>query len=290
MAIELNTPGPRALPGAAAILATWQRDGAPIHLHPGDLGWFWRHGPEATAAAVRTWTRGTTLLALGLLDGPGLIRLAIAPSAEDDDELARAIAADLADPAGRVLPPGDRVVESRTGARLRTLLRAGGWELDEPWASLRRDLTDPVPEPDLRVEATDTARAPTRVEVHRAAFADSSFTLERWHAMAAGPLYAMARCLVGHDRAGTPVAAATVWSAGPGRPGVLEPVGVHSGHRGRGHGTAITLAAAAALRDLGSSSAIVATPSANTAAVATYTAAGFDRLPDSRDLRLRPGR
>jgi ribosomal protein S18 acetylase RimI-like enzyme len=101
--------------------------------------------------------------------------------------------------------------------------------------------------------------------------------------MAAGVPYAGARCLAAYDERGDAVAAATVWSAGPGRPGLLEPMGVHPDHRGHGYGTAITLAAASALRDLGASSAIVCTPSANTAAVATYRSAGFEALPEVRD-------
>ena len=103
--------------------------------------------------------------------------------------------------------------------------------------------------------------------------------------MAAGSPYADARCLLGYDDGGVPVAAATVWSAGPGRPGLLEPVGVHPDHRGHRYGTAISVAAAAALRELGSSSATVCTPSSNVGAVATYRSAGFDELPVVRDLR-----
>jgi ribosomal protein S18 acetylase RimI-like enzyme len=103
--------------------------------------------------------------------------------------------------------------------------------------------------------------------------------------MAAGLPYADARCLVAYDDQGNAVAAATVWSAGCGRPGLLEPVGVHREHRGHGYGTAITLAAAAALRSLESSSAIVCTESSNTAAVATYGSAGFEQLADVRDIR-----
>ena len=41
-------------------------------------------------------------------------------------------------------------------------------------------------------------------------------------------------------------------------------------------------AAAAALRDLGSSSALVCTPAFNVGAVATYRAAGFQPLPETR--------
>lgn len=95
----------------------------------------------------------------------------------------------------------------------------------------------------MRVEAVGPERAHERAAVQRAAFGGSTFTDERWHAMAAGPLYPDARCLVAYDDAGAAVAAVTVWSAGPGRPGLIEPMGVHPEHRGRGYGTAITVTA-----------------------------------------------
>ncbi len=85
------------------------------------------------------------------------------------------------------------------------------------------------------------------------------------------------------------MAEVTVWSAGNGRPGLLEPMGVHAEHRGRGYGRQISLAAAAALRRLGSSSAMVCTPSANVGAVATYQAAGFRPGPERRYRTLTPG-
>jgi hypothetical protein len=75
----------------------------------------------------------------------------------------------------------------------------------------------------------------------------------------------------------------TVWSAGPGKSGLLEPMGVHRDHRGHGSGKAITVAAAAALQKLGSSSAIVCTSSFNAGAVATCKSAGFQQLPEIRD-------
>lgn len=136
----------------------------------------------------------------------------------------------------------------------------------------------------MRIEVVGPERAGVRAAVQRGAFDRSTFTEERWHAMAAGVPYTDARCLVAHDDRETAVAAATVWSAGPGRPGLLEPLGVHREHRGRDYGTAIAVAAATALRDLGSSIAVVCTQSSNIAALATYRSAGFDRLPELRDL------
>ncbi|CAM5265265.1 hypothetical protein STANM309S_00019 [Streptomyces tanashiensis] len=71
--------------------------------------------------------------------------------------------------------------------------------------------------------------------------------------------------------------------AGPGRPGLLEPMGVHPDHRRRGHGRAISVAAAVALRGPAASSALVCTPSSDVGAVATYESAGFRRRPEVRD-------
>ncbi|WP_367038669.1 GNAT family N-acetyltransferase [Streptomyces sp. Je 1-332] len=283
MAIVLSEPGVDELSEAVAVLREWQYEGAPMQLHPGDLGWFWRSGTEATAAAVRTWSRGGRILAVGLLDGPGLLRLTIAQEAQWDEELARQLVEDVTDPERGVLPAGKANIEAPMDALMQELLFERGWNTDEPWTPLRRDLGERVGDPGVRTEMIGPAQAHVRAAVHRASFDGSTFTDEHWHAAAAGLPYADARCLVAYDEQGAAVAAVTVWSAGPGKPGLLEPMGVHREHRGQGYGKAITVAAAAALRDLGSSSAVVCTPSSNTGAVATYESAGFRQLPEMRD-------
>ncbi|MEU6218158.1 GNAT family N-acetyltransferase [Streptomyces sp. NPDC047022] len=285
MAIVLRVPGVDGLTEAVGVLREWQYDDAPMQLHPGDLGWFWRFGAEATAAAVRTWSRDGRILAVGLLDGDELLRLTIAPDAQRDEELARQLVEDITEPERGVLIAGTAYVEAPMGALVQDLLFEDGWNTDEPWTPLRRDLTQPVEDPGVRIEVIGPERAHVQTAVLRASFDRSTFTNERWHAMAAGVPYADARCLVAYDDRGHAVAAVTVWSAGPGKPGLLEPMGVHREHRGHGHGRAITLAAAAALGELGSSSAIVCTPSSNAGAVATYRSAGFQRLPEVRDRR-----
>ncbi|WP_189242222.1 GNAT family N-acetyltransferase [Planobispora rosea] len=283
MTIVLNEPGADRLGEVAGALREWQHDGTPVQLHPGDLGWFWRFGAEATAAAVRTWSRDGRILAVGLLDGPRLLRLAIAPAARRDGELARRLAEDVTEPERGVLPEGRANVDASMYPLVQDLLVKDGWNADEPWTPLRRDLTRPVEDPGVRIEVIGPERVHVRTAVQRASFEGSTFTDERWHAMAAGSPYADARCLVAYDDRGEAVAAVTVWSAGPGRPGLLEPMGVHREHRGHGYGRAITVAAAAVLQELGSSSAVVCTPSSNTGAVATYRSAGFQPLPEIRD-------
>jgi ribosomal protein S18 acetylase RimI-like enzyme len=285
MTIALRRPGVDGLREVVSVLREWQYDGAPMQLHPGDVGWFWRFGAEATAAAVRAWSRDGRILAVGLLDGPELLRLTIAPDAQQDGELARRLVEDMSEPERGVLRQGKAYVEAPAGALVQDLLSADGWNADEPWTPLRRDLTEPVEDPGVRIEVIGPEQAHARTAVQRAAFDNSTFTEERWHAMAAGSPYTDARCLVAYDEQGEAVAAVTVWSAGPGRPGLLEPMGVHRDHRGHGHGKAITLAAAAALRELGSTSALVCTPSSHAGAVATYKSAGFQPRPEVRDRR-----
>ena len=284
VAIAAGKPGVDGLSEVVAVLREWQHDGAPTQLHPGDLGWFWRFGAEATAAAVRTWSRDGQILAVGLLDEPDVLRLAIAPDARRDEELAQQLAQDLTEPERGVLTTGKAYVEAPRGALVRDLMFAGGWSADAPWTPLRRDLTEPVQDQGVRIEVIGPGQAHVRTAVQRASFDSSTFTEERWHAMAAGLPYADARCLVACDDQGNAVAAVTVWSAGPGKPGLLEPMGVHRDHRGRGYGKAITVAAAAALKELDSSSATVCTRSSNAGAVATYKSAGFRQLPETPDL------
>jgi predicted N-acetyltransferase YhbS len=283
MAIVLGSPGVDDLPGLLDDLREWQRDGLATQLHPGDVGWFWRLGADATAGAMRTWSLDGRIVAAGLLDEPTVFRLALDPDAHEDLELARQVAEDLSDPARGVLPAGKVYVEAPAGSRVRDVLSEHGWGDDEPWTSLRLDLARPLPDPGVRIEVVGPSLVPARTAVQRAAFETSTFTDERWHAMAAGPAYADARCLLAFDERDRPVAAVTVWSAGPGRPGLLEPMGVHRDHRGRGHGRAITRAAAAALRRLGSSYAVVCTPSANVGGIATYASAGFEPVAEVRD-------
>ena len=283
--IELNVPDVSELREIVNAMCEWQFDGLPVQLHPGDLGWNWQFGPEALAAALRTWRRDGTVTAVGLLDSPQLIRMAVAPGHEDDATLAHQMLDDLTHPHRGVLPRGEVRVEARFGELLRALLHDYGWLPDEPWTPLQRDLAAPVEDCGLRVEVVGPELADVRAAVQRAAFANSTFSRERWDAMVAGVPYESAQCLLAYDDDDTAVAVATVWSAGPGRPGLLEPVGVHHEYRGRGHGTAISVAAAAALRTMGSSYATVCTTSANVGAVATYASAGFRELPPVPDLR-----
>jgi ribosomal protein S18 acetylase RimI-like enzyme len=282
MGIELTTPGIGELGDVVAVLREWQREDVPLQLHPGDLGWFWRFGEDRTAAATRVWRRGGQIVAIGMLDEPDWLRMSIAPDAQRDEELAQRIVEDVSAPATGVLIEGKVYVETPMGALVQDLLFKDGWNADAPWVPLRRDLTDPVPDPGVRVDVIGAEEAHERTAVQRASFDGSTFTDARWFAMSDGLPYADARCLVLRNKLGESVAAATVWSAGEGRPGYIEPMGVHSLHRGRGYGTAMVVACARHLREMGSSSIYTVTPGTNVGAIATYQAAGMQALDEIR--------
>lgn len=175
--------------------------------------------------------------------------------------------------------------------RLTQLLGERGWQPAEPWIPFYRQLRGPVGEVGVRVATVDRDRAEHWLAVHWSAFRGTPFTpvarrrmVDGWRLLMAGPLAAQGRILAAFDAHHETVAAAAVWSAGPGRPGLLEPLGVHRDHRGKGYGVAMATAAASALREMGSSSAIVCTESSNLGAVATYAAAGFVAHPEVADL------
>jgi hypothetical protein len=143
--------------------------------------------------------RDGQILAVGLLDGPGLLRVAIAPDAQHDEELAQQIVADVTQAERGVLPQGNAYIEAGFGAVFQGLLFDDGWVADEPWTPLQRDLAETVEDSGVRIEVIGPEQARVRAAVQRAAFDRSTFTVERWHAIAAGSPYADARCLLAYD-------------------------------------------------------------------------------------------
>lgn len=200
---ELNNPEVAELDDVVYALRQWQREEAPIQLHPGDLGWQWRIGAEMLAGAVRTWSRDGEILAAGFLDGPDVFRMTVAPEVWLEDQLAREVMADLSDPQGGVLPAGKVSVEVPDGTRLQDLLLRGTWSAGESWTPLRLELAAPVVQSGLRVEVVASAEQVAEcTAVHRSAWGSEGFTDEIWHTMAAGLPYADARCLLARDDRG----------------------------------------------------------------------------------------
>jgi GNAT superfamily N-acetyltransferase len=295
--ILMRVPAISDLSQIAAELSTWQRDRGPFHVHPGDLGWHSTVGARKTTADLRVWSRKGKMVALGLLDGEGLLRMAVDPEVHDDDDLARQVARDVNGADAGIPAVGEAIIEARGANSLRHRLLHEGWVADEPWTPFRLDLARPVSDERvkrarIRVEAVDPGMAESWVAVHWSAFKgtpmgeeDSQRFVERWTTMAEGPFSDLARHLIALDAHDNAVAVTTVWSAGAGRPGLIEPMGVHRDHRGHGYGVAITLAGARALQEMGASSAVVVAENANVGAVATYASSGFTAHDPVTDLK-----
>lgn len=292
MSVELTTPLVEDLPRVIAALATFQGDDtAAAQLHPGDLGWCMGDGAAAVARLLRVWSRDGCPVAIGLLDavtGASVIRLAVAPTVREDETVAARIADDLG---GRDLLSREAAsAEVRFGSALQQALRERGWNDGDGWACFTLDLSCPLPSHPLRqvvVDGSVPRAAPDAVvrdmvRAHRAAWKRSTLTVEKWHEMAVGPAFRQGRWIVLYAE-DVPVATAAVWSAGPGRPGLIEPLGVDRDHRGQGYGRAIVNACAAELGDMGASSMRVATPVTQWPAVPLY-ATTMRQLPDVPDL------
>lgn len=289
---QLTVPQVAELPDIGAVLDSWQFDDGPLHLHTGDLGWYSLRGPESTARAMRVWRSGERILAIGLLDGADLLRLAIDPTFRQDDQLAQQVQTDIDSANNAVFENGSAIVEARGALRLCDHLQECGWDADEPWTPMNRDLGRPVEAPGIRVKAAGADDAEAWTAVHWSAFRGVSYTaddrdrfVDRWLTMMSGPFSSRAQCLLGYDDCDQAVAVTTVWSAGPDRPGLLEPLAVHRDHQGHGHGKAMAIAAARSLQQLGSSSVFVGAESANIGAVAAYASAGYVPRNQVTDLR-----
>lgn len=216
------------------------------------------------------------VVAVGLRDGAQTLRCAVEPARAHDPELAMA----LADAVEALLSPGEASVDGLPLAGWRAVLADRGWAADpDPWVALHRTLAGAPTVLSEGIAPVSAERdVADRVAVQRAAFEGSTFTVPRWSRMARGPSYDGSLDLLARAADGTPVAAGTAWTAGPGRCAVLEPVGTHRDHQRHGHGRRLLDSLCAALAVTGASSVAVATPASNEAAVAAYTAAGFRAL------------
>ena len=117
-----------------------------------------------------------------------------------------------------------------------------------------------------------------RVEVHRAAFAPSHMTDERYRRVMSMPHYALDRDVVVDAPDGTLAAFTLAWLDPVAGVGEFEPVGTHPDHQRRGLALAANRYALRLLYEAGARDVIVFSETANAAAQALYAAAGFTPL------------
>lgn len=295
--VTCSVPHPDQLGSLVGVLGRWQADPWPGHLHPGDLGWHSSVGAEQTARDLRVWKRDDLPIALGVRDGAEVLRMALDPELQSDQAVADRLVADLNDTGSGLFPVDGAVVEARGASALGTALRAQGWVDDEPWTPMTMNLRVEIDlsrlvRSGLRIAEVGPEAAGDWTSVHWSSFRGTPFDDEvrdrfvhRWTQMTTGPFSGLAHSLVAYDSADVPVAITTVWTAGAGRPGLIEPMGVHRAHHGQGWAVAVTLAGARRLQELGCSSAAVVAENSNPAALATYGSAGFTAHEPVTDLR-----
>jgi GNAT superfamily N-acetyltransferase len=271
--------------GAAALapeLARWDaaRTYAGPELHAGDLGWHLKFADEVLAGSMHAWWAGSELMAVSLVEG-NVCRPRVRPDLLQDAGVSGEVA-DLLDGLA-----GDQLwTEAAPGSALRHDLVARGWELDpDPWTVLHADGARW-----LEADRGDVVRGSDdiagRAAVQRAGFERSTFDEASWHRMAAGPGFRPdLDLIVRHD--GTPAAVGTAWLSVEGGPGYIEPMAAHPDHRGRGFGRAVVGAMIDACLRAGASGVSVATPSRNTAGVATYVSAGMVPVETLQGLVVR---
>ncbi len=260
-------------------LADWQPlDGCGSGLFPGDIGWALRFGREVASSRLVEWVSATgeTLL-IALLEDPGNSMVAIRPDCWLDRDLATAFVEWMDERAGA----SDCAIDGpNLPAVWRQIAAERGFESSQDiWAHLWLPLTGPARALDPGIESTeDPDNIADRVMVNRAAFERSTFTVERWHAMAGEAIFDRRFDLLVRASNGEPASAGTFWLAGPGTWAYLEPFGTKPDHRRQGHGRRLLAGAAALLQAEGASGISVLTPESNVAAVELYRSAGFRRI------------
>jgi ribosomal protein S18 acetylase RimI-like enzyme len=277
-----------------SALASWEPpNGCGWQLHPGDLGWFSRFESTEVERAVLIWRSAGRVVAILLLDGPVLGRCAIAPGALFDHALAN----EIIDEATNRLECTDEGLwlEPPPGpSALAAVLAERGWlRSEETWLHLWRRFTDadfspPEPPAGAVVRPLRPDDLERRVALQRAAFTGSTLTVPRYLRMRARP---------GHDErfdlvcetSGELVAFCVAWLGAPGGAALLEPVGAHPEHRGRGYAAATVRTAFAALAAAGASGVAVFTPSDNLAAAALYRAVGMVTVELRHDFHRPAG-
>lgn len=275
MTLRLSWEGRVAAGEVVAALREWEAPGGwGRQLHAGDVGWHLRLPDEEVEGSLLVGRDDGSVAAVGLLDGPAVLRLAVRPALAGD----ASVGAALADAAVDRLGPGEAYVDGPAEDAWRVELARHGWDVDpDPWVHLWRPLEadDAHADPSGVGAVSGQDDVQDRVAVQRAAFEGSTFTVEAWQRMSSSPAYDASLDLLARDDEGTPVAALTAWSAGTGACALVEPMGTAREHRGHGHGRRLLVAAMAALARSGASGVAVWTPAGNEAALATYRSAGF---------------
>ena len=171
-------------------------------------------------------------------------------------------------------------------------LDARGWTptaemLTQYLQPLDREIERPTVPPGYRVRTVSgAAEIPARVEVHRAAFAPSKMTVEKYAICIAQDHYAFDRDVVVEAPDGSFAAFTMCWLDPVGSIGEFEPVGTHPDHQRMGLGRAANLHGLRLLREGGARDALVFSLRSNAASEGLYQSVGFREIAVHRQYVL----
>jgi ribosomal protein S18 acetylase RimI-like enzyme len=256
----------------------------------GDLAWLVRHHTHRELSLdIRLWEGGDgRLIGWTFFRSKGEFNVFVVPGCADDALVAEMLtvieeawqaAVRAGDPPVILHTYGIDRNRSDEDRLLAAALQQRGFEPVQEGGVLMRTLAevaDPVLPAGYRLGAVrDRDDVVGRVEAHRAAFAASDLTLEKYERVRRTWPYRpeLDRIITTED--GVVVAFCTAWIDEQNASGLLEPVGTEPAHQRRGLAKAVCLDALQALADAGAGSVQVAYES--DAALATYRAPGFER-------------
>ncbi|HEX5827248.1 MAG TPA: GNAT family N-acetyltransferase [Candidatus Limnocylindrales bacterium] len=288
-----------------ALSRSWQLRRPFVNTTVGDLEWWLASAQPGTdwTDRIRLWPDpadpGGPVLGYGWFNPPDELdwhqRAGLAPgvrAALVDEALAWAASAARTGAAAGGLDAPERLTAwAMDGdAELGALLRERGFEprAEATYTHFYRRLDGaPPPEPVLppgyrirHVRLPDDL--PARVEVHRAAFAPSRMTIEKYEGLTRMRHYAPERDLVVEAPDGSFAAFTLAWLDRVAGLGEFEPVGTHPDHRRLGLARAVNLAGLRVLRDEGARDCLVLSARSNAASEALYASAGFEAVSGHR--------
>jgi ribosomal protein S18 acetylase RimI-like enzyme len=262
----------------------------------GDLEWWTAGGgPDADwPSRARIWEIGGTVVGWGWINPPASLDWFVADGlALADEEAVRDGILDWLATSARATR--DRAGPGVTGAIELEAWAADGWPeqaalISRGWTAGETVLTQYLQPLDLeldppRVPEGYTLRSlrgwadvPARVEVHRAAFAPSRMTVEKYAILMEQEHYSFDHDIVLEAPDGTFAAFAMCWVDPIGSIGEFEPVGTHPDHQRRGLGRVVMRHGLRLMREAGLRDAMVFSLRSNTASEALYQSAGFAEL------------